>query len=106
MRLHWLTERQLLDSVAVGQITPGPVFTTATFIGYIVGGIPGAVVATIGIFAPAFLFVAISGFLIPRIRRSEIAGSMLDGVVVGSLEYWPGSLGAQLSWTCLRSSLQ
>jgi chromate transporter len=84
-RLHWLTERQLLDSVAVGQITPGPVFTTATFIGYIIGGVRGAMVATVGIFAPAFLFVAISGFLIPRIRRSALASSMLDGVVVGSL---------------------
>ena len=84
-RLHWLTERQLLDSVAVGQITPGPVFTTATFIGYIIGGVPGAFVATVGIFAPAFVFVAVSGFVIPRIRRSIVAGSMLDGVVVGSL---------------------
>jgi len=83
--LHWLTEKQLLDSVAVGQITPGPVFTTATFIGYIIGGVPGALVATIGVFAPAFIFVAVSGVVIPRIRRSKIAGSMLDGVVVGSL---------------------
>jgi chromate transporter len=99
-RLHWLTERQLLDSVAVGQITPGPVFTTATFIGYIVGGIPGAVVATIGIFAPAFLFVAICGFLIPRIRRSEIAGSMLDGVVVGSL-----ALMGVLAWQLGRAAI-
>ncbi|MGA3054382.1 MAG: chromate efflux transporter [Candidatus Korobacteraceae bacterium] len=84
-RLHWLTERQLLDAVAVGQITPGPVFTTATFVGYIIGGIPGAVIATVGIFAPAFLFVAISGLVIPKIRRSRVAASMLDGVVVGSL---------------------
>jgi chromate transporter len=84
-RLHWLTERQLLDAVAVGQITPGPVFTTATFIGYIIGGIPGAVIATVGIFAPGFLFVGISGLVIPRIRRSRVAASMLDGVVVGSL---------------------
>lgn len=84
-RLHWLSERQLLDSVAVGQITPGPVFTTATFIGYIIAGIPGAVVATVGIFAPAFVFVAISGFLVPRIRESPTAATMLDGVVVGSL---------------------
>jgi chromate transporter len=84
-RLHWLTEQQLLDSVAVGQITPGPVFTTATFIGYIVGGTPGAIVATTAIFLPAFLFVAASGFLIPKIRKSPVAASMLDGVVVGSL---------------------
>jgi chromate transporter len=84
-RLHWLTEKQLLDAVAVGQITPGPVFTTATFIGYIVGGVPGAVVATIAIFLPGFLFVGASGLLIPRIRKSRLAGSMLDGVVVGSL---------------------
>ena len=84
-RLHWLTERQLLDAVAVGQVTPGPVFTTATFIGYIIGGVPGAVVATVGIFAPGFVYVALSGVLIPRIRRSRVAASMLDGVVVGSL---------------------
>jgi len=84
-RLHWLTEKQLLDSIAVGQVTPGPVFTTATFIGYIIGGLPGALVATVGIFAPGFVFVALSGFLIPRIRRSLMAGAMLDGVVVGSL---------------------
>jgi len=84
-RLHWLTEKQLLDSVAVGQVTPGPVFTTATFIGYIIGGVPGALISTVGIFAPGFVFVALSGFLIPRIRRSHIAGSMLDGIVVGSL---------------------
>jgi chromate transporter len=84
-RLHWLTSQQLLDSVAVGQVTPGPVFTTATFIGYILAGWPGAVIATVGIFAPGFVFVALSGALIPRIRRSKLAGSMLDGVVAGSL---------------------
>ncbi len=84
-RLHWLTERQLLDAVAVGQITPGPVFTTATFIGYVIARTPGAAVATLGVFAPAFIFVALSGLFIPQIRRSPIAGAMLDGVVVGSL---------------------
>lgn len=84
LHCHGLTEKQLLDSVAVGQITPGPVFTTATFIGYIIGGFPGAVVATLGIFAPAFVFVSISGLLIPRIRQAPIAGAVLDGVVVGS----------------------
>jgi len=83
--LHWLTEKQLIDSVAVGQFTPGPVFTTATFIGYLVGGLPGAFFATLGIFVPGFLFVAVSGPLIPKIRRSALAGALLNGVVVGSL---------------------
>jgi chromate transporter len=84
-RLGWLTEAQLLDAVAVGQITPGPVFTTATFIGYILGGTPAALAATAGIFLPAFLFVAVSGPLVPRIRRSRIAGAFLDGVNAASL---------------------
>jgi chromate transporter len=83
--LHWLTESQLLDAVTVGQITPGPVFTTATFVGFILGGAKGAAVATIGIFLPAFVFVALSGPLIPRIRRSPTAGAVLDGVNVASL---------------------
>jgi len=84
-RLHWLTEAQLLDAVAVGQFTPGPVFTTATFIGYVLGGTPGAIVATVGIFLPAFVYVALSGPLVPRLRRSRIAGGVLDGVNVASL---------------------
>ena len=84
-RMGWISRAQLLDAVAVGQITPGPVFTTATFIGYLVGGPVAALVATLGIFLPAFVFVAISGPLIPRIRKSPIAGSVLDGVNVASL---------------------
>jgi chromate transporter len=84
-RLHWLTQSQLLDAVAVGQVTPGPVFTTATFIGYLLGGATGAAIATLGIFIPSFIFVAVSRPLIPRIRRSMIAGAFLDGVNVGSL---------------------
>jgi chromate transporter len=81
----WLTEAQLLDAVAVGQITPGPLSTTATFIGYLVAATPGAVVATLGIFLPAFVFVAVSAPLVPRIRRSAVAGSLLDGVNAASL---------------------
>jgi len=89
-RLHWLTEKQLLDAVAVGQVTPGPVFTTATFIGYVVGSsqgaaVRGAVVATVAVFLPAFILVAASGPLLPRIRRSALAGAFLDGVIIGSL---------------------
>jgi len=84
-RWHWLTETQLLDAIAVGQVTPGPVFTTATFIGYVLGGYQGAIVATLGIFLPAFFFVALSGPLVPRIRRSPVAGAFLDGVNVAAL---------------------
>lgn len=99
-RLGWLTETQLIDAVAVGQVTPGPVFTTATFIGYVLGGPAGAAIATIGIFLPAFVFVAVSGPLVPRLRRSVSAGAFLDGVNVASL-----ALMAVVSWRLGRAAL-
>jgi chromate transporter len=99
-RYGWLTEAQLLDAVAVGQVTPGPVFTTATFIGYVLGGASGAVLATVGIFLPAFVFVALSGPLVPRIRRSWAAGAFLDGVNVASL-----ALMAVVTWQLGRAAL-
>jgi chromate transporter len=82
---HWLTEAQLLDAVAVGQVTPGPVFTTATFIGYVVAGPLGAAVATLGIFLPSFVLVAASGPLIPRLRRSPLAAAFMDGANVAAV---------------------
>jgi chromate transporter len=84
-RLGWLTDRQLIDAVAVGQFTPGPVFTTATFIGYLVGGLPGALLATMGIFAPSFLFVAAVYPVVSRLRASPWTGAFLDGVNVTAL---------------------
>jgi chromate transporter len=85
LRLGWLTDQQLLDAVAIGQVTPGPLFTAATFIGYLLAGVPGALLATLGIFLPSFIFVAISNPLIPRIRNSAWAGSLLDGVNASAL---------------------
>lgn len=78
-RLGWLTDQQLLDAVAVGQFTPGPVFTTATFIGYVVGSWPGALVATVAVFLPSFVFVAIVYPLVPRLRASPWTSAFLDG---------------------------
>ena len=99
-RLGWLTEPQLIDAIAIGQVTPGPVFTTATFIGYVLGGPVGAAVATIGIFLPAFVFVAVSGPLVPRIRQSPVASAVVDGVIVASL-----ALMAVVSWQLGRAAL-
>lgn len=84
-RWGWLTQSQLLDAVAVGQVTPGPLFTTATFIGYLLAGPWGAVLGTTGIFLPAFVFVAVSAPFVPRLRGSRLASSILDGLNAGSL---------------------
>jgi chromate transporter len=99
-RLGWLTDQQLIDAIAIGQVTPGPVFTTATFVGYLLGGTPGALLATLGIFLPSFIFVAISNPLIPRLRRSPWVGGLLDGVNVASL-----ALMTAVTWQLGRASL-
>ncbi len=95
-----LTEQQLVDAVAVGQVTPGPVFTTATFVGYLLEGVPGALLATAGIFLPAFVFVAITGPFIPRLRRSPALSGLLDGVNVASL-----ALMAAVTWRLGRATV-
>ena len=100
VRLGWLTDQQLLDAVAIGQLTPGPVFTTATFLGYIFNGTWGALIATLGIFLPSFIFVALSNPLIPRVRKSVWIGSLLDGVNVASL-----GLMAAVSWQLATASI-
>jgi chromate transporter len=89
-RLGWLTDQQLIDAIAVGQFTPGPVFTTATFIGYLLGGIPAALTATVGIFLPSFIFVALLRYILPVARRSPSVGAVLDGVNVASLGLMAG----------------
>ncbi len=99
-RRGWLTSQQLLDAVAVGQITPGPVFTTATFIGYLLHGPSGAFAATAGIFLPAFVFVALSAPLLPLLRRSALAGAVLDGINVASL-----ALMAVVTWQLASAAL-
>jgi chromate transporter len=82
---HWITERQLVDAIAMGQLTPGPVFTTATFIGYLVRGVPGAIAATIGIFLPAFVFVGATDVVMRRLRGSAAFAAFLSGVVAASI---------------------
>jgi chromate transporter len=85
VRFGWLTDQQLLDAIAIGQVTPGPVFTTATFIGYMLAGIPGAVVATIGIFLPGFIFVALLNPIVPRLREYAWTSTLLDGINAASI---------------------
>lgn len=100
VNLGWLTDQQLLDAVAIGQFTPGPVFTTATFVGFVVAGWPGALLATVGIFLPSFLFVAVLGPLIPRLRGSVLLATLLDGINVAAL-----GLMAAVSWQLGRAAI-
>ncbi|HET8526658.1 MAG TPA: chromate efflux transporter [Actinomycetota bacterium] len=99
-KLGWLTQKQLVDALAIGQLSPGPVFTTATFIGYLLGGVAGALVATLGIFLPAFAFVALLQPIVRWIRRSTWAGDALDGVNVGAI-----GLMAGVSWQLGREAI-
>ncbi|MYN65996.1 MAG: chromate efflux transporter [Acidobacteria bacterium] len=99
-RWGWLTDQQLIDAITVGQVTPGPVFTTATFIGYLLGGWAGAALATAAIFAPGFFFVAVTQPLIPRLRASRALGGCLDGVVAASL-----GLMAAVTWQLARAAV-
>jgi chromate transporter len=90
VQLGWLTDQLLLDAIAIGQFTPGPVFTTATFIGYLLAGVPGALVATIGIFLPSFLFVALLARIMPYLRQSQWSAAFLDGINATSLALMAG----------------
>ncbi len=96
----WLTKAQLLDAIAIGQFTPGPVLSTSTFIGYLIAGFPGAVVATVAIFLPSFLFVVLLNPLVPRLRASKWASAFLDAVNVSSVALM-GVVTLNLSQTTL-----
>lgn len=99
-RLGWLTDQQLIDAIAVGQLTPGPVFTTATFVGYLLNDLPGALAATVGIFLPAFILVVITNPIIPKLRNSPWTGALLDGVNAAAL-----GLMAAVTWVLGRGAL-
>ena len=99
-RLGWITQQQLVDAIAIGQVTPGPLFTSATFIGYLLAGTPGAMLATLGMFLPSFVLVALAGPLIPRLQASPWTRPFLDGVVAASL-----GLMAAVTWDLGRAAL-
>lgn len=87
---HWLTQQQVLDAIAIGQFTPGPVLSTATFIGYLLGGVWGSVIATVAIFLPSFVYVAVLGPILPRLRRSPWMAAFLDSVNVCAVALMAG----------------
>ena len=84
-RSHWLTSQQLLDAIAIGQVTPGPLFTTATFVGYLLAGNGGAIAGTLGIFLPSFILILVIGPWVAKIRSSAWARGFLDGVNAASV---------------------
>jgi chromate transporter len=109
-RYHWLSTAQLLDAVAVGQLTPGPLFTTATFVGYLLGGEVGAIVATVAIFLPGFVFVALTAPLVKKMRASALAAHFLDAVNAAALALMATVLfrlgrGALIDWPSLMIAL-
>jgi chromate transporter len=97
----WLTKQQLLDAIAIGQFTPGPILSTATFIGYTIAGVPGALIATVGIFLPSFIFVLILNPLIPKLRQSALTAAFLDAVNVAAVALM-ASVTFKLAYTVLR----
>lgn len=99
-RLHWLTQPQLLDAITAGQVTPGPVFATATFLGYLLHGYSGAILATVAIFLPSFFLAGAVGALAHRIRQSKPAAAFLDGVNAAAV-----ALMASVTLTLGRSAL-
>jgi chromate transporter len=103
-RLGWLTDAQLIDAVAIGQVTPGPLFTTATFIGYVLAGVPGAVVATVAIFLPAFVIVALVGPWVSRVRDRPITSALLDGVNASAIGLM-AAVSIELGVTAIRDPL-
>jgi len=100
VRLHWLSDAQLLDAVAVSQATPGPFFTVATFIGYLLGGWKGATLATVGMFLPGFVYVALTAGFLSKLRKSPVAGAFLDGVNASAV-----ALMAYVGWQFTRAAL-
>jgi chromate transporter len=100
VRLHWITDAQLLDAIAVSQATPGPFFTVATFIGYLLTGWKGAALTTLGMFLPAFVYVAATANFLPKLRKSPVAGAFLDGVNASAV-----ALMAYVGWQFTRAAL-
>jgi chromate transporter len=100
VKMHWLSDGQLLDAIAVSQATPGPFFTVATFIGYLLGGWKGAVLATVGMFLPAFVYVGITAGFLPKLRRSAVASAFLDGVNAAAV-----ALMAVVGWQFARAAI-
>ena len=103
-RLGWLTDAQLLDAVAIGQVTPGPLFTSATFIGFVLAGVPGAVIASIAIFLPAFVFVALIGPIADRVRTRPMTAALLDGVNAAAIGLM-AAVSVQLGVSAIRDPL-